>query len=102
MKEINKDLGKSRAIKVLRIMSLMPILLWPLIFYSTIFFFDDPNSNETLVYFTFCAVNAYPLYLIGNVIVSNKIYPKNPRLSMGLLLWPLILFALIFFYIFRK
>ena len=96
----NKEIQKSTIFKVLRIVSLTPILLWPLIFFSTIFFFDDPNSNETLAFIAFFAVNAYPLYLIGNLILSNKLYPKNHRISIGLLLWPIALFGFLLIYLF--
>jgi hypothetical protein len=100
VKEKNSELQKPFLFKVLRIVSLMPILLWPLIFYGTVFFFDDPNSNVILVYLAFIAVNSYPLYLIGNLILSNRLYEKNYKISIVLLIWPIGLFGFLFIYIF--
>jgi len=96
----NSDPQKPFLFKVLRIMSLTPILLWPLIFYGSVFFFDDPNSNEILVFLAFILVNAYPLYLIGSVVLSNRIYAKNYKISIALLLWPIALFGFLIIYIF--
>ena len=55
---------------------LLPILLWPLIFFGTIFFFDDPNANPTFVWALFIGVNAYPLYLIALYFLNLKIFKR--------------------------
>lgn len=83
---------------VLKILSLFPILLWPIIFYGSIFIFDDPNANSTYQYFLFYGINAYPIYLIINMVIANRVYPKNSRLATGLYLWPIALLGFLCVY----
>lgn len=85
--------------KVLLITSLLPILLWPFVFYLSVFLFDDPNANPYLINLIFYGINAYPLYLVGNAFLSYKIYNKKKSISIGLLFWPLILFGVFFIWI---
>lgn len=64
--------------KLSNVIILLPILAWPIIFYSTIFFFDDPYGSKLKQYALFFLVNAYPLYLIGLVLLSTFIYKRLP------------------------
>src|SRR5699024_5207615 len=73
---------------------LIPILLWPLVFFMTIFFFDDPNANPIMVWGLFFAVNLYPLYLIVLFELNARLYKKSkiigniiPSLIFGCLLY---------------
>ncbi|MBN8702864.1 MAG: DUF5389 family protein [Bacteroidetes bacterium] len=68
----------------LLVANILPIFLWPLIFFSSIFLFDAPGSH-TSTWIVFILMNSYPLVLIGNCIFSYKTYTKNPRRSMLLL-----------------
>ncbi|MFT4666432.1 MAG: hypothetical protein ACI8YQ_001865 [Polaribacter sp.] len=95
-------MSKTISYRVLQVLSLLPILAWPLIAFGTIFIFDSPNANPSVQYLLFYGTNAYPLYLIGNFILSNRLYEKRIRISIGLLLWPIILFGLLFTYIFMN
>jgi hypothetical protein len=79
--------------KILRVLSIIPILAWPIIFYMSIFFFDNPNANPMMVWGLFIGVNSYPLVLIGNLFLGNKLYKKNRIIGYLIMLWPLILFG---------
>jgi len=51
---------------------LSPILIWPFVLYTTIFFFDNPK-NLGLTYLLFFAVNAYPVYLLDISVMLTPI-----------------------------
>ena len=59
---------------------LLPILLWPFVLYTTIFFFDNPK-NLGLTYLAFFAVNAYPIYLLTVAYFNSKLFQKNKILG---------------------
>ena len=90
---------KPLSYKILRIISLLPILFWPFIFYTTIFFFDNPYGRD-LAYMQFYSVNSYPLILIANAILSNILYKKNKWISTGLLWWPILFLVFLVIYVF--
>lgn len=61
---------------LLNLLFLVPVLVWPFVFFSTIFFFDNPDSFiVTLMFFLF--VNAYPVYLFGLMVFNAKLYKKH-------------------------
>ena len=62
---------------------LLPILAAPLVFYASIFLFDNP-SNLPLAYTLFFAINAYSLLLIGAVLFSIRLYRKHGRALLAL------------------
>ena len=62
--------------KLLNLSILLPILLYPLVFYTTIFFFDNPK-NLGLTNLLFFAVNAYPLYLVIITYLNSLLFQKN-------------------------
>jgi hypothetical protein len=70
-----------RWFKFLNLSILLPILLWPLIFFTTIFFFDNP-SNLIMIFILFIIVNAYPIYLIILVLINAKLYTWNKWLGL--------------------
>lgn len=79
-------------------LSLLPILIWPLIFFGSIFLFDNPkNINNT--YLSFLAINSYPVGLIILGVVAHKIYPKRKKLAVVLLTIPILLFVFFFNFI---
>ena len=57
----SKELSKK--FKLANWLILSPILFWPLIFFMSIFFFDDPNTNPIIAWLLFIGVNVYPIYL---------------------------------------
>lgn len=66
--------------KIFNLIILVPILLCPYVFFTTIFFFDNPK-NLFLTFLLFLAVNAYPLYLALLAIGNYKLYRRNKYLS---------------------
>jgi len=82
------------------ILSLLPILLWPLIFFGSIFIYDDPNVNPTHQNLLFIGINAYPVYLIVNMLLANKLYSKGKKIYFFFYLWPMLLVGLFFMSIF--
>jgi len=94
---------KKLSFKILRLISLIPILMWPLIFYGSLFFFSGPTAleNQLITYVWFFGVNAYPLYLLGNLYLSNKFYYRNRVISYGLLIWPIVAMLIFLIMIFE-
>jgi hypothetical protein len=84
-------------IRRLNYIALSPILLWPLVFFGAIFFFDNPkNIFQTVL--LFIAFNSYPLVLGGIVLASYKLFPKSKFLSAILPLIPICLLICFFIY----
>ena len=81
--------------KILQVLSLLPIIGWPLIFYSTIFFLDNPNSNALINWAMFLIVNSYPFILIGNSKLASRIYPNYRMLAYLLTIWPIVLCSIL-------
>ena len=52
------------------------ILLWPLIFFGTVFFFDDPNAIPLMVWALFIGVNLYPVYLIVLFELNARLHKR--------------------------
>jgi hypothetical protein len=73
--------------KVLNFGFLLPVLIWPLVFFSTIFFFDNPQ-NFIVTFAVFLAVNAYPFYLFFIMRLNLKLYLKYKAIAIAL---PLLL-----------
>jgi hypothetical protein len=55
---------------------LLPTLLWPFVFFTSIFFFDNPQ-NVGLTFLLFLAVNAYPFYLLVIAYFNAKLFVRN-------------------------
>lgn len=55
---------------------LIPIFLWPLVFFGSVFLFDDPNANPTMAWSIFIGVNLYPLYLLGLFELNARLYRR--------------------------
>lgn len=67
--------------KILNLSILLPILIWPFIFFGTIFFFDNPK-NLFYTYLLFFFVNAYPFYLAILALINIKLYIWNKLLGL--------------------
>ena len=59
---------------------LLPILLYPLIFHTTIFFFDNP-SNVGVTYLFFFLVNSYPVYLVLIAYWNSLLFKRSKILA---------------------
>jgi len=83
LKFINQFFTKENPIwfNVLNLVILLPILIWPFIFYTTIFFFDNPE-NLGLTYLLFFVVNAYPIYLLIIAFFNSKLFLNNRILGL--------------------
>jgi len=95
--EIDTKSGKPYWYKIIMILSIMPIFLWPVLLFGSIFFFDDPDttrSNELL----FFGFNSLPLVFIALLYFSSKIFNKYKTFSIILLTIPFIVFCLICLY----
>lgn len=54
---------------------LYPILFWPLIFYASIFLFDNP-SNIALTYGIFFSIIMYPVAYLGILSLSSRLFHR--------------------------
>jgi hypothetical protein len=70
----SKDIPKW--FRVLNMCLFLPALLWPIVFYTTAFLFDNPKSLA-LAYLVFFGVNAYPVYLIVIAYLNILLFKKN-------------------------
>lgn len=77
-------------LKIICGLVLLPILAAPLVFYATIFFFDNPSS-EGEAFLWFLAVNSYSLILAGVCWTSVCIYNKTKRMLFSILPFLLLL-----------
>lgn len=75
---------------VLTILSLTSILLLPIVFFMSIFVFDNPNANFWFQCLIFGAMNSYPLIIILDIGIANWIWKKSKIISYLLLLSPII------------
>lgn len=81
-------------LKIVCILVLLPILAAPLVFYSTIFFFDHPSS-EGEAFLWFLVVNSYSVILFGICWASIWIYTRTRKTAFAT--FPFFLYlALIF------
>jgi len=72
---------------------MLPVLIWPLVFYTTLFLFDNPQ-NLSLTFLLFFAINAYPLYLLIVVYFNSLLFAKNKLI--GLILPCLVVATLLY------
>ena len=71
---------------ILNYISLAPIVLWPIVFFGSIFMLDDPKAS-VLLFFT---INCYPFLLIGLTLLSFNVYTYNKLLAIFICLIPII------------
>lgn len=77
-------------LKCVCVVVLLPILAAPLVFYITIFFFDNPSS-EGKAFLWFLAVNSYSLILLGICLASVWLYNKTKKIALASLPFALYL-----------
>lgn len=65
---------------VLNYFSLFPVLFWPFVFLASIFFFDNPPSFMHAAV-QFLIIICYPLYLVGLIVLSFKMYKNYMMIS---------------------
>lgn len=69
----SKELDKR--FKLINWIILLPILLWPLVFFSSIFIFDNPKVVWK-AYGLFFLVNSYPVFLFVLFEINARIYKR--------------------------
>jgi len=67
--------------KIVNWLILLPILIWPLIFFMTAFFFDAPGQNPVKVWPLVIGVILYPLYLFILFELNARLYKKINKLK---------------------
>jgi len=78
---------------------LIPILLWPIVFYSSIFIFDSPPANLKIAYAMFFGMNLYPLYLFILFELNARLYK---RIKIAAYILPLSIIGCLSFVIVRE
>ena len=77
---------------IINLVILVPCLLWPFVFFLTLFLFDKTDDiNHT--YYIFILINSYPIYLIFLVFINLRLFKINK--FIGLIL-PTIAFISLF------
>ena len=66
------------------VVMMLPILAAPLVFYASIFIFDNPH-NMTLAMLVFFAINSYSLVLAGCAALSIRLYRRTGKAVLALL-----------------
>ncbi len=66
------------------VVMMLPILAEPLVFYASIFIFDNPH-NMPLAMLVFFAINSYSLVLAGCAALSIRLYRRTGKAVLALL-----------------
>ncbi len=77
---------------------LCPIILWPLIFFGTIFIFDNPPSL-LLAWGLFIGINSYPLIVAAIVTLNYKLFSVYRPAAIALTIIVLAAYGVGFWYI---
>ena len=75
-----KNHDHPRWIVYLNNVCLSGILVWPFVFFVSIFLFDNPK-NEGQTFLWFVLINSYPLLLIALTYLSFKVFRLNKVVS---------------------
>ncbi len=91
MKIINQLFSKKLPIwfRLLNAIILLPSIIWPIIFFMSIFIFDK-SLNLALTYLFFFIINLYPIYLIAIAYLNIYIYNKSKVLSLVIPIFVLV------------
>ncbi|UEG50858.1 hypothetical protein LK994_05135 [Ferruginibacter lapsinanis] len=81
----------------LNFLGLSAIVVWPLVFFASIFMFDNPK-NFGLTFLLFLLIIAYPLLFIGNMMLSIRLFATQKTIAV---LLPLISFGGFIYFIFK-
>jgi hypothetical protein len=77
------------SIRILNYSTLLIVLIWPLIFFGSIFMFDNPKYLFP-TFLLFILINSYPFMLIGLIYLSFELFKKRPLISVFI---PIILLS---------
>jgi|GEM_PF-5468920 len=73
--------GKESKGALLNKVILLPIVVWPLLFFSSIFLFDDPTASSLLAGSLFIAINSYPIFLYCLYRINADIYRQYGKIG---------------------
>lgn len=79
-------------LKLICVIVLLPILAAPLVFYLSVFVFDDPGANIFAQFGIFFGVNSYSLILLGICLLSVYLYTRYRSYLYSLAPFVLLLF----------
>ncbi len=51
---------------------------WPLVFFVSLFMFDDPNANVNKRTVYWILINCYPIFLLILSLISYKLFRRSP------------------------
>lgn len=81
-------------LKLLNYLNVAPVITWPVIFFSTVFFFDAPASKLE-AFAAFIVVNSYPVLLLGSLASSFLLYRKGKK-TLSMVIPAIVFFVNIF------
>jgi hypothetical protein len=90
-----------RWFKALNIISLLPILAWPLVFFGSIFIFDHPSSFRNALV-VFVLMNSYPVFLIAFVHTSLRLFKTNRSVSIMIPAAIIIAFGILMSFVLKQ
>lgn len=61
--------------KLINLLFLLPIAFWPIVFFGSVFMFDNPNNNFFLMFLLFLLINGYQAS--ETIFKSQKIREKT-------------------------
>jgi hypothetical protein len=85
-------------LRILNLILISPILIWPLLLFVSVFLLDNPQNILTTLLAIFLIVT-YPIYLLSIAYFSFKFYNKNIVFAILLPLIPIMLFL---YFVFPK
>ena len=65
----------------LNILSILPVFLWPCVFYGSLFLFDNP-SNMGSAFLKFILVNIYPIVILTLSRLSYMLFRKARTIAV--------------------
>jgi hypothetical protein len=80
--------------------SLLPIFLWPLIFFGSIFLFDNPQ-NFLLTFAIFILMNSYPLLFLTLSSFSYRLFMTKKFISVSIPILTILGWTILLFYLFK-
>ena len=77
--------GLPWALAVWNVVALLPVLCSPLVFFGSIFVFDDPRFPFIASMLVFLAMNSYSIFLILGCICSGRCWEKGNKICAWLI-----------------
>jgi len=88
-------MNKSMLLKIINVLSVIPILIYPIILFVSIAAFDSPSSLSVLSFSVVSIILSYPVFIILLIYFSRK---HNSLILASIALIPLLISSYVFFY----